>query len=273
MINAIVLAAGESKRMGMPKPLLRFPRSMGVPPMSPRGILPLASPLETDPATISEPGVPGIDSVTLRARQLRPGPEARGAHGRDGRDTHGRDAHATKSGDTTFLEQIVSVLQRSEVDRITVVLGAQAQKVLAAADLSGAGVVINENHGEGQLSSLTAGLKSVPPEAEAILLCLVDNPFITAESVDGVIGAFRVSGKPMVVPVFQGRRGHPTLFARSMFDELRSAPADKGARHVVCSNAAKVFEVQVPDPGILVRIDTPQDYLSHFGAAPRIIER
>ena len=222
MINAIVLAAGESKRMGMPKPLLRFPRSMGVPPMEPES----------------------------RAR-----------------------CPCYASGDTTFLEQIVSVLQRSEVDRITVVLGAQAQKVLAATDLSGAGVVINENHGEGQLSSLTAGLKSVPPEAEAILLCLVDNPFITAESVDGVIGAFRVSGKPIVVPVFQGRRGHPTLFARSMFDELRSAPADKGARHVVCSNAAKVFEVQVPDPGILVRIDTPQDYLSHFGAAPRIIER
>jgi molybdenum cofactor cytidylyltransferase len=101
----------------------------------------------------------------------------------------------------------------------------------------------------------------------------VDNPFITPESADGVIGAFRVSGRPIVVPVFQGRRGHPALFARSMFDELRSAPPDKGARYVVQSNADKVFEVQVSDPGVLVRIDTPQDYLSHFGAAPRIIER
>jgi molybdenum cofactor cytidylyltransferase len=183
------------------------------------------------------------------------------------------DARPTKSDDTTFLEQIVSVLQRSEVDRITVVLGAQAQKVLASTDLSGADVVINENYREGQLSSLIAGLKSVPPETEVILLCLVDNPFIAAESAGGVIGAFRVSGKSIVVPVFQGRRGHPTLFARSMFDELRSAPADKGARHVVRSNVAKVFEVEVPDPGILVRIDTPRDYLSHFGVAPQIIER
>jgi molybdenum cofactor cytidylyltransferase len=222
MINAIILAAGESKRMGMPKPLLRFPRSMGVPPM---------------------------DSES-RAR-----------------------CPCYVSGDTTFLEQIVSVLQRSEVDRITAVLGAHAQKVLAATDLAGAGVVINENYGEGQLSSLIAGLKSVPPEAEAILLCLVDNPFITAESADGVIGAFRVSGKPIVVPVFQGQRGHPTLFARSMFNELLTAPADKGARYVVQSNVGRVFEVRVSDPGVLVRIDTPQDYLSHFGVAPRIIER
>ena len=50
----------------------------------------------------------------------------------------------------------------------------------ASTDLSGADVVVNEDYREGQLSSLIAGLKSLPPEAEAILLCLVDNPFITA---------------------------------------------------------------------------------------------
>jgi molybdenum cofactor cytidylyltransferase len=91
--------------------------------------------------------------------------------------------------------------------------------------------------------------------------------------VDGIIGAFRVSGRSIVVPVFEGRRGHPALFARPMFDQLLNAPADQGARHVVHANQDKVFEVQVAEPGILARIDTPQDYLSHFGTAPRIIER
>ena len=76
-----------------------------------------------------------------------------------------------------------------------------------------------------------------------------------------------------MIPVFKGRRGHPTLFARAMFDELLDAPADEGARHVVQSHEDKVFEVDVPEPAILARIDTPEDYLSHFGIAPRIIER
>jgi molybdenum cofactor cytidylyltransferase len=159
------------------------------------------------------------------------------------------------------------------VGRITVVLGAQAQTIRAATDLSRADIIINEDYRQGQLSSLIAGIKSLPPETEAVLLCLVDNPFITVETADGVVGAFRVTGKPIVVPVFQGRRGHPALFARPMFDELRNAPADQGARHVVHSHEDKVFEVESPDPGILVRIDTPQDYLSHFGTAPRIMER
>ena len=56
-----------------------------------------------------------------------------------------------------------------------------------------------------------------------------------------------------------------------MFDELLHAPADKGARYVVQSNEDQVFEVDVPEPSILARIDTPEDYLSHFGMAPQII--
>ena len=176
------------------------------------------------------------------------------------------------SGDTTFLEQIVSVLQRSEVDRITAVLGAQAGMIQASTDFSGTDVVLNEDYRKGQLSSLIVGLKSLPPEATAILLCLVDNPLITVASVDGVVGAFRVTGKPIVVPVFEGRRGHPALFARTMFEELLNAPADKGARYVVQSHDDQVFEVEIPEPAILARIDTPEDYLSHFGTAPRIIE-
>ena len=229
MINGLVLAAGESKRMGMPKPLLRFPRRSCVP-----------------------------------ARHSRNSPETS--------DQASGDARPTKSGDTTFLEQIVSVLREAGVDRTTVVLGAQAQRIQASADLSGADIVINHDYREGQLSSLIAGLKSVPAQADAILLCLVDNPLISSEIVHRVMGAFRETGKLIVVPVFHGRRGHPTLFARPMFDELLNAPVEKGARQVVQAHEDKVLEVDVSDPAILARIDTPEDYLSHFGMAPRIME-
>jgi molybdenum cofactor cytidylyltransferase len=203
MINAIVLAAGESRRMGMPKPLLQFGGTGGI----------------------------------------------------------------------TFLEQIVSALQQSRVDRITVVLGAQAQRIRTAINLSNADVVLNEKYREGQLSSLIAGINSLPPEAEAMLLCLVDNPFITFSVVNEIVSAYRLKRRPIVIPVFEGERGHPTLFAREMFSPLLSAPADKGARHAVYSNEDKIFEVHVSEPGIRFRVDTPEDYRFHFGNAPRILER
>ncbi len=198
MINAVVLAAGESRRMGKPKPLLRF-------------------------------------------------------------------------GDTTFLEQIISVLHLSKVDRTTVVLGAAAETIRTSTHLAGVDVVVNPDYRNGQLSSLIAGLQSISPQTEAILLCLVDNPFMTTDVVNRVIDAFRKTQNPIVIPTSNNRRGHPALFSRTVFDALRNAPAAEGARCVVNSNAEQVLEVDVRDGSILIGIDTPDDYRSHFGMDPEIL--
>jgi len=195
MINAIILAAGESKRMGKPKPLLKFE-------------------------------------------------------------------------DRTFLEQIISVLKNSEVDRITAVLGAEAETVKESIDLSGIEVVINEDYEKGQLSSLTAGIKSAPEETDAIIVCLVDSPFINVKTINDIIRSFKEKNVPIIVPVFRGKRGHPVLFSKSMFKELLNAPEEHGARYVVYSNKERVFEVETSDREILIGINTPEDYRIHFGTMP-----
>jgi len=195
MISAIVLAGGESKRMGKPKPLLRF-------------------------------------------------------------------------NDKTFLGQIISVLKRSDADRITVVLGAEAETIRRSVDLSGANVVINKDYAKGQLSSLIAAIEQTPEDTDAILVCLVDAPFITKEVVNTIINEFRETNSPIIVPVFNKERGHPTLFSKSLFSELLSAPDDQGARAVLYSNEEKVLEVETSENGILIGIDTPDDYRRHFGTNP-----
>jgi len=171
MINAIILSAGESKRMKQPKPLLRF-------------------------------------------------------------------------DDKTFLEHIISVLQLSNVDRITVVLGADAEIIEKSVDLSGTHLLLNKDYKKGQLSSLITGIKNLPEETEAALVCLVDHPFITEELVNQIVNTFKERKYPIIVPVYQGKRGHPVLFSKSLFKELLEAPEDKGARYVVYSNEEKVFELE-----------------------------
>jgi molybdenum cofactor cytidylyltransferase len=170
--------------------------------------------------------------------------------------------------DTTFLEHIISVLKASDVDGITVVLGAEAETVKKSVDLSGTNVVINEHYQKGQLSSLIAAIKHCPQETRAILVCLVDNPFVTEEVVDKIIGKFKETNNPIIVPVFNKRRGHPTLFSRSLFNELLNAPRDQGARYVVYSNEEKILELETSESGILISVDTPDDYKFHFGVNP-----
>jgi molybdenum cofactor cytidylyltransferase len=172
------------------------------------------------------------------------------------------------SDDRTFLDQIVSVLRSSQVDRITVVLGAHAGLVHQSTDLSGVRVVVNEAYEKGQLSSLIAGLQSLPPDSEAILLCLVDSPFLTPETINRLIAAFRETGRPIVIPVFQERRGHPTLFGAALFQTLIDAPVEEGAKYVVHTNRNKIVELDVPDGGVTISIDTPQQYRAYFGSDP-----
>jgi molybdenum cofactor cytidylyltransferase len=195
MINAVILAAGLSERMGKPKPLLKFK-------------------------------------------------------------------------DKTFLEQIIFVLKTSDVDAVTVVLGAQAETIEKSVDLSGTNVVINKDYKKGQLSSLIAAIKNTPEQTEAILLCLADCPFITKDLVNSIIVKFRQTDSPIIVPVFNKERGHPTLFASSLFDQLLNAPQDQGARYVLYSNQDKVTELETPDPAARISIDTPADYKTHFQADP-----
>jgi len=158
------------------------------------------------------------------------------------------------------------VLKVPDVDRITVVLGAEAEAIKKSVDLSGINVVVNKDYQKGQLSSLIAALKDTPEQTEAILLCLVDTPFITKEVVSKIIRKFKETNQPIIVPVFNKKRGHPTLFSRSLFNELANAPKDQGARYVVYSNEEKTLELETSESGILVSIDTPDDYKFYFGA-------
>jgi len=285
MINALILAAGESRRMGMPKPLLRFGAPSG-------SCVPARPGASGDARPAAEPTSQGAEIRPSQDAQMGGSVKAEGlgdgewADHRQSFDELRRVAAlddatrnsmireaAARPGDTTFLERVIDVLQASAVDRTMVVLGARAELIRTSIDLSSVDVVVNEDYHQGQLSSLVKGLQSLPEGTEAMLLCLVDHPLITTEAVNRLIAAFKESRRPIVLPVFDGRRGHPTLFARSLFDELTNAPQDKGARHVVALNEDKVLEVNVTDRGVLMSIDTPEDYRSCFGTEPQVVSK
>jgi len=168
----------------------------------------------------------------------------------------------------TFLGHIISVLKTSTVDEITLVLGAHAEFIQSSIDLQGVSIVINQHYTQGQLSSLISALKNLPEETEAMLLCLVDNPFLTQETVNRIIAKFRETHSLIIVPVFDGKRGHPSLFSKEVFPDLIQAPPNQGARSVLATHKNDVLEFPVADPGILIHIDTPEDYQRQFGTCP-----
>src|SRR5882672_9367816 len=104
----------------------------------------------------------------------------------------------------TFLTRIVRTFKSAGVERVTVVLGHQADLLREQLTQAGvdADVVINDQFEAGQLSSLLTGLDAVDgPEVEALLLMLVDAPLVSADTVRAVVARYRATQAPIVRPV------------------------------------------------------------------------
>lgn len=163
-----------------------------------------------------------------------------------------------------FIERIVRALERTEVDRTLVVLGHNAEAMREAIAYLGVDTVVNPDYARGQLSSLHTAIRALDGEpVEAILVHLVDHPFIESRLVDRMIERFRAEEKLIVVPRFNGRRGHPVLFSGKLFPEFLAASLDTGAKPVVHGHPEETLELDTEEAGILVDIDTPEEYRKH----------
>jgi molybdenum cofactor cytidylyltransferase len=165
----------------------------------------------------------------------------------------------------TFVERIVRVLGQARVDKIFVVLGHDAENMRRSIEHLPVEILVNTDYRKGQLSSLHVAVRRLErgTDYEAMLVHLVDHPYIDTELVDLMIRRFRDSGKLIVVPRFSGRRGHPVIFARTLFPELLEAPMDEGAKAVVNAHRADMLEIDTEQEGITVDIDTPELYRQH----------
>jgi molybdenum cofactor cytidylyltransferase len=163
----------------------------------------------------------------------------------------------------TFLSRVVRTLVDGGIEEIVVVVGADAEAIRALADRYSmrVRVVDNPEYEQGQLSSLLKGLHVIDrPGVTAALVTLIDVPLVTSETVRTLLQEFRSGSALIVRPASRGRHGHPVIFDRALFDELRLADPKEGAKEVVRAYSAEVMNVEMTDEGAFTDIDTPEDY-------------
>ncbi|MHB8653968.1 MAG: nucleotidyltransferase family protein [Terriglobia bacterium] len=161
----------------------------------------------------------------------------------------------------TFLEHILATLHTAGLKEATVVLGHHADEIQREVKLTGTEVVVNQDYRRGQTSSLQAGLRALDrPAIHAVVLCLVDHPAVSAEVIRKLVVVFEQSAAPVVIPTFQGQRGHPVLISRALFAELLVLSESEGANTVVRKHRDSTQFVEVDDPGVLIDVDDPESY-------------
>ena len=89
---------------------------------------------------------------------------------------------------------------------------------------------------------------------------LIDVPLVRSHTVAAVLAEWRRTRAPIVRPAHGERHGHPVVFDRAVFADLRAADLNVGAKAVFATYAARIVNVDVNDAGAFIDIDTPEEY-------------
>lgn len=172
----------------------------------------------------------------------------------------GRTKALLPLGESTFLVSLIETFHKV-CEPIIVVVGKDAPSVMGGLPKHPrATAVVNENYELGMLSSLQAGLKALPDTASGAIFTLVDHPRLQAETLAAVAEALDQHAAPVVIPRYQGQRGHPVAISSAVIQQLLDLPNDASPKDVIRSHRATTVFVDVDDPSVVEDIDTPDDF-------------
>lgn len=175
----------------------------------------------------------------------------------------GRPKALLPLGNTTCLDRVIDACAKAGLAPVHVVVGHRGGEIAAAARRRGAAIVWNDRYPEGQLTSLQAGLRSLPGDVRAAVLIPVDLALVRSSTIRSLLFAYHEEGegRTIFIPTFEGTGGRPYLVDRSVVPELLPLPSGAMGRTVLLRDPGRVREVPVDDDGILFDLDTPDDYL------------
>ena len=169
----------------------------------------------------------------------------------------------------TVIGRTLDNLLASKAGEIVVVLGARAQEMGKAMGERPVTLVLNPDYARGMSTSLITGLGMVSKRAKFIMVALGDQPLVTHRTYNKLIEAALATDKGIIVPVFKKQRGNPILIHAGYIPDVRRFTGDVGGRELLTANPEDVLEVKVPDEGIIININTVEEYEKHIGTGPR----
>ena len=162
--------------------------------------------------------------------------------------------------DSSMIETVIDNVLGSRIDKVMVVLGSDSDEITRTIGQKPVEICINPQPEKGMLSSVLCGFKAIPEEATAALVYLGDQPNIPPVITNKILEAYNEDLHGIVIPVYNHRRGHPLLVDLKYRRDIYKLDLEQGLRSLMHLFPEDVLEVEVDEPGILVDIDTREDY-------------
>ena len=153
----------------------------------------------------------------------------------------------------------VDALCAAGVSDIIVVCGTGREQYEAALAGTGVELVSNEQEGSEMADSVRAGLRSLEARQDVtgVLVLPADHPLVSPATVRDLVSLHHREPAAIVIPRFEGRRGHPTLFP---FPVAKEISARDSLRDIVRQDPGRVRTVDVQDEGVVLDMDVEEDY-------------
>ncbi len=168
----------------------------------------------------------------------------------------------------TVIQQVVGQVLAAGLNPVVVVTGGDSAADTAAIQqaLGSLPVTIADNPDRDaeMLSSVRCGLKALPRECSYVLITPGDLPTISLGLIKQLTQAIEQSNRGIVVPIYQGTRGHPTIIAAKYFDELLTQYDGVGLRGLMAAHPHDIQEVVVSDAAVIAEMNTLSDYQQHL---------
>jgi molybdenum cofactor cytidylyltransferase len=166
--------------------------------------------------------------------------------------------------DKTIIEKVIEKVISSGIEKVIVVLGSGKDDILKVTESMPVTNCYNDNYKQGMLSSVKCGFRKLDEKCKAALIFLGDQPGIDPDVIKTLIEAYSKSGKGIVIPVFNKKRGHPLIIDSKYRDEIAGIDESGTLRDMVHKFKDDVQEVKVKTLTILKDIDTQEDYFNEL---------
>jgi molybdenum cofactor cytidylyltransferase len=163
-------------------------------------------------------------------------------------------------GRKTVLEHCFKTLLRSKAQEVVIVLSHRNKEIKNLFQGPKVKIVVNPYSKRGMSTSIRKGLEAIHPRSDGILIALGDQPNLKTRTINALILAFDQGKEGIIIPSFQGRRGHPVIFHWRYRKELLNLKGDVGGRSIIKRHPEDIRVVPVKSEGVVKDIDTWQDY-------------
>ncbi len=161
----------------------------------------------------------------------------------------------------TIIERLVSVFRQNGV-QVFVVTGYRSHEIVQALKNREVTFVENPKYELGMFTSVQAGVRALQPTIEAFFVMPVDIPLVKSETIKSLINEHKKNPGKIISPVCDGTRGHPPLIPGNLAPVMVHWSKEGNLRDVLNFYSDLALEVEVDDKGILIDVDTLDDYES-----------